>query len=125
MIAGLLVLVLCQLFGECAKSVLGLSIPGPIIGMFLLATILVVRRRSSESAKTPAGVSKVSGALIRCMGLLFVPAGVGILTVLPLLSGQWIATLVGLILSTFLSLVSTGLTMQWINARQPKDMSGG
>jgi putative effector of murein hydrolase LrgA (UPF0299 family) len=47
------------------------------------------------------------------MGLLFVPAGVGIIAEAGLLREQWLPIVAGLIGSTILSLAVTGLVMHW------------
>jgi len=47
------------------------------------------------------------------MGLLFVPAGVGIIATASLLRQEWLPIVAGLIGSTVLSLAVTGLVMHW------------
>ncbi|ALR23095.1 CidA/LrgA family protein [Sphingobium baderi] len=112
---GLLLLILCQLVGEIVRIGLGLPLPGPVIGMFLLAAILSVRG-ADQTASSDRAVTVVADTLIRHMGLLFVPAGVGIVSVLPLLRGFWVATIAALVGSTLLSLVTTGMVMHWWEA---------
>ena len=54
--------------------------------------------------------------LIGHMGLLFVPAGVGIITELGVLRAEWLPITAGLIGSTVLSLAVTGLVMHWASS---------
>jgi holin-like protein len=43
MLTAILCLIGCQLAGETVREVFHLPIPGPVIGMFLLAAILALR----------------------------------------------------------------------------------
>ena len=119
--AGIFVLLCCQLAGECARQLFSLPVPGPVIGMFLLSAILIVRDRrtsareeNSATPEVPTPLTQAADSLIGNMGLLFVPAGVGIVAMLPLLHGQWLPMVLGLAGSTVLSLVVTGLVMHGI-----------
>ena len=71
MIAGLLTLLGCQLTGEFAVRLLGVPVPGAVVGMVLLFVVLQVRRPRPDT-----GVVRSADALIRHLQLLFVPAGV-------------------------------------------------
>jgi LrgA family len=51
--------------------------------------------------------------LISHVGLLFVPAGVGVIAEAGLLREEWLPIVAGLIGSTILSLAVTGLVMHW------------
>jgi putative effector of murein hydrolase LrgA (UPF0299 family) len=118
--AALLILIGCQLIGELLRSVLRLPIPGPVIGMFLLAAVLAGRqsggrRQSGQSgdAAAPSSLQRTADALIAHMGLLFVPAGVGVIAQAGLLRAQWFPIVAALVGSTLLSLIVTGLLMHW------------
>ena len=50
--------------------------------------------------------------LLDWLGLLFVPAGVGVISNLDVLRAQWVPILVGLVGSTLVSLVATAYLMQ-------------
>jgi putative effector of murein hydrolase LrgA (UPF0299 family) len=112
--AALLILIGCQLIGELLRSVLHLPIPGPVIGMFLLAAVLAARPsgQSGEQA-APSSLQRTADALIAHMGLLFVPAGVGVIAQAGLLRTQWFPIVAALVGSTVLSLIVTGLMMHW------------
>src|SRR5689334_18502669 len=79
-LVGFLTLLVCELLGELLRSALHLPIPGPVIGMLLLATGLALRGGKERELEAPAASSldRVAAGLLRHMGLLFVPAGVGI-----------------------------------------------
>ena len=111
MIPAILILVACELVGEIAREALDLPVPGPVIGLFLLAAVLVVRNDSAARPAIPAALANTAETLIGRMGLLFVPAGVGIITELGVLRAEWLPILAGLIGSTVLSLAVTGLVL--------------
>ena len=115
MIGALALLLGCQLAGEALRCAAHLPIPGPVVGMLLLAALLLARPQPPakvEPTQPPSGLDRVSGTLISNMGLLFVPAGVGVIAQLPLLRGQWAPVIVGLLGSTLVGLLVTALVMQ-------------
>ena len=106
-----------QLVGEVLRQVLHLPLPGPLIGMFLLTVVLVLRGSAGAAGEraVPAPLAKAANGLIANMGLLFVPAGVGIIAELGLLRHAWLAILAGLVVSTVLGLAVTGLVMHHVS----------
>jgi len=114
--AAFALLITCQLAGELVRAALHLPLPGPVIGMLLLTALLIRRGVAEEGA-----LSRVTDGLIGNMGLLFVPAGVGIIAQLGLLRQNWLPILVGLVVSTIAGLVVTGLVMHRVSqAREQK-----
>ena len=106
MLRALTTLVLCQLAGEVAARALGLPLPGPVIGLLLLLGLLQLRGGPDEAMRT------TSEGLLRHLSLLFVPAGVGVVTQLDALRADWLAITVSLVASTALGLAVTGWVMQ-------------
>ena len=101
-----------QLLGEVLRRLLGLPLPGPVIGMFVLATCLAVRHAGRQGIRAdPSPLVRTASALVSNMGLLFVPAGVGIVAEANVLRQAWLPILVGLVASTMLGLIVTGLVM--------------
>jgi len=98
-IVGLLWLLGCQLVGEVVVRLLGLEVPGPVLGMVVFLVVLRVSRPrpSSTLVRGPA-------LLLNHLQLLFVPAGVGVVVyldelraeALPLAAGLWVSWLLGL-----------------------------
>ena len=113
MLRAFLCLIGCQLAGELIRETTGLPIPGPVIGMFLLAALLALRTETAGLTIPPA-LEQTAQALITMMGLLFVPAGVGIVAEGALLREEWRPILAALLGSTILSVLVTGLVMHWI-----------
>lgn len=117
---GYLTLILCcQLFGEMIARLVDLPIPGPVIGMVILFCGLVVRRG------TPKGLEGAGGLLLRNLPLLFVPAGVGVITNLDILASSWAAIAGAIIIGTVVTIAVTGLVMQLLNRRQGNSRQAG
>ncbi|HEY2132980.1 MAG TPA: CidA/LrgA family protein [Acetobacteraceae bacterium] len=117
MLVSLAILFGAQLIGEMLRQALHLPLPGPVIGMFLLAAGLVIRDRlrAPESEATPSPLTRTANTLIGNMGLLFVPAGVGVMAELGVLRQDWLPILAALIISTVLGVVVTGLVMHHVS----------
>ena len=67
MLAGFALLMLCQLAGEALVKISALPVPGPVVGMVLLAGLLAAR------APLPSGLTGTAQALLGNLSLLFVP----------------------------------------------------
>lgn len=111
MIEAVAFLLLAQLVGEVIVHALGLAVPGPVLGLVLMALILVWR------GSTPAALSDTAHGLLRNLSLLFVPAGVGIMRQADAIAGNWLALSAGLIVSTVATLAVTALTFRWAQRR--------
>ena len=106
MLESLAVLLFCQLIGELIVLFLDVPIPGPVVGMLLLFLGLMIR------GEIPEPLSQTANGLLEQLSLLFVPAGVGVMTHLTLLGNQWLPLSASLIVSTLLTIAVTGLLMQ-------------
>jgi putative effector of murein hydrolase LrgA (UPF0299 family) len=106
MISGLAQILLFQGFGEIVSRLLLPSIPGPVLGLVLLLAFLVVRRRVN------ADLEMVATAFSRYLGILFVPAAVGIVLVVPQLRSAWVALSLALIGSLVLTITIAGLVIR-------------
>ncbi len=108
-------LLLFQLAGEVLHTSLRLPLPGPVLGMALLTAALLLRKREHD----PALLSTADG-LLSILGLLFVPAGVGIVTNLALLRSAWMPLTVSVLVSTLLTLVVTAGVMHILLKRSAR-----
>jgi putative effector of murein hydrolase LrgA (UPF0299 family) len=106
MIQSIFILLLFQLAGELLSGLTHVPVPGPVIGMMLLAAFYILRRREPSPA-----LQHAADGLLSWLGLLFVPAGVGIVANLALLRSAWLPISVALIGSTFITLVTTAWIM--------------
>lgn len=105
MLPGLVVLLLCQLVGELAVRLTGAPLPGPVAGMLLLVVVLAVRRPRPD-----ASVLQAADGLLAHLQLLFVPAGVGVVTTLAVFRDQAPAVLGGIVLAWLVGILLTGWT---------------
>jgi holin-like protein len=117
MAAAFATLVVLQLLGAVLRSALHLPLPAPLIGMALLTLLLVARGSAGPAADraVPPPLRKLADALIANLGLLFVPAGVGIVTEVSVLQQDWLPILAGLVVSTVLGVAVTGLVMHHVS----------
>ncbi|WP_153108851.1 CidA/LrgA family protein [Propionivibrio limicola] len=108
MINTLTLLLLFQLGGELFVRLLGLPIPGAVIGMSLLFLTLLVRGEASHALK------KDTSALLQHLSLLFVPAGVGIMLHLQRVGREWLPITLALVISTFLGMAVAAGIIGWL-----------
>jgi len=101
---GLAWLLALQSLGELLSRGLSLPFPGPVIGMMLLLVAL-----RSPAVREPVGAC--ADYLLSHLSLLFVPVGVGVMTHLSLLDQYGGRILVVIVLSTWIGLAVTVLTL--------------
>jgi holin-like protein len=117
MIHGLAVLLICQLLGEGLARMTGAPVPGPVIGVVLLLCALAFGQRMTGT--DPSGGTRTAEAadgLLRHLGLLFVPAGVGIVQHLDLVARHGVALTVALLVSTLTTLIVSVAVFRWASA---------
>ena len=110
MIRALALLLVCQLAGEVFTRALALPVPGPVIGLALLALGAVAYAHfigTETFVIEDTSLGATASALLGSLGLLFVPAGVGIVQQLPLIGGYALVIFVALLVSTVLTLLVT------------------
>jgi holin-like protein len=113
MIKGLVILLLYQGAGEVLARGLGSPVPGPVLGLVLLLITLLWRKQTDPDLQV------VANGLTGHLGLLFVPAAVGVVSFLPLLKGHMLAILLALVLSVVLAMASTALVLKRRSAPKP------
>ncbi len=106
MVRGFALLLFCQLMGEAASRALALPVPGPVLGLVLLLLGLHLFRTNPAQAG-PGDLENVADGLLANLGLLFVPAGAGVVKHLGLLAQHGLAIGAALVGSTALTLVVT------------------
>ncbi|CAM3365581.1 CidA/LrgA family protein [Thalassospira profundimaris] len=105
MIAAFALILVCQLFGEVVSELFDLPVPGPVIGLVLLFVGLLIKRYP------PKVLTDAADNLLMHFSLLFVPAGVGVVTQIDRLKGDWLPIAAALIVSTLLTMVLTAFLM--------------
>lgn len=97
--------------GEALVSVARLPMPGSVAGMLLMAGAL-------RMGWIPLGwVRPAAELLVRYMGLLFVPPGVGLMLYFDLIGREWLPITAAAVGSTMLVLLTVGVLMQRMERR--------
>lgn len=118
MTSAITALLMCQLAGEVLARVLHLPVPGPVLGMLLLFLILLARGRLvAGGEQPPEALSRVTDALLANLGLLFVPAGVGVVALLHTMADNRWTLLLTAGIGTPLTMALTGRLAQAILRR--------
>ncbi len=106
MIKGLVQLLLFQGLGEVISKLLGLPIPGPVVGLILLLATLLIRN------KLDPDLDMVATGFTQNLGLLFIPAAVGVVMFIPQLAEYGLAIAAILIISVGLSVAASAITFK-------------
>jgi holin-like protein len=114
LLAGFTWLLVFQCAGEALVRLAGWPIPGPVAGLALLFAGLLVRK------EIPAAVTTAAEGLARHLSLLFVPAGVGVMSYVGRVADEWFAIAAALLVSTVLATAVTALTFAWLLRRQQR-----
>lgn len=92
--------------GEFISSLINDFIPGNVIGMILLFLALVFK------LVKPIKLKRISTVLTQNMGLFFIPAGVGLMNALGVISQYWAVILTASVVSTILVIICVALIQQ-------------
>ncbi|GGU58773.1 murein hydrolase transporter LrgA [Pseudomonas laurentiana] len=114
LLRGLTWLVLFQLLGTAINHLFLSILPGPIIGLLLLLTYLIVR------GEVGAPLSEAASTLLRYLPLLLVPPAVGVMVYAADIAADFWAIAGALVLSLLISMVFAGVLMQKLIARQAR-----
>jgi holin-like protein len=112
-IGGLFLILAMQLLGEFIARLTGIPVPGPVVGMVLFFVYLLIRNPREDS-----GVVKMADSLLSKMALFFVPAGAAVGLYLSQLASEWVAVVVGLMVSWAVTLVVAGFLASWLRPRR-------
>ncbi len=115
MIKGLVQLLLFQGLGEVISKLLGLPIPGPVVGLILLLTTLLIRD------KLDPDLDMVATGFTQNLGLLFIPAAVGVVMFIPQLAEYGLTIAVILVLSVGLSVAASAITFKLFPSNRDSD----
>jgi len=102
---------LFQGLGELISTSFSLSVPGPVIGMACLLVVLLLREKIDTNLAT------VAASFSQHLGLLFVPAAVGVVSFLPVLSTHGWAVALVLLLSVAITIVTTALVLRLLSPK--------
>lgn len=115
MILPIFLVLAFQLAGETLAHVSPLPVPGPVIGMVLMAIGFALEPRLLHMLRD------LSRTILGNLSLLFVPAGVGIVGHANLLATDGVAVAVAIVISTVLAMAVAALTFvgvaRWMGGR--------
>jgi putative effector of murein hydrolase LrgA (UPF0299 family) len=117
MLGALTWLLLFQLFGEVLVQWFKLPLPGPVLGMLFLFTVLVAR------GGVPDHLRDTGNAMLQHLMLLFVPAVSGVMIHFERLGAEWLPILAAAIGGAAITMVVTALTLQALLAREKERAS--
>ena len=106
MISGLVQLCLWQGLGELLSKFFLPGIPGPVLGLLLLLAFLCLKGQVNSD------LGLVADSFRQHLGLLFVPASVGVLLFLPELQTHALAVGTALIVSVILTIAVTAIVLK-------------
>ncbi|MCS6765193.1 MAG: CidA/LrgA family protein [Candidatus Protistobacter heckmanni] len=104
-------LLLFQGGGEVVSHGLSLPIPRPVVGLVLLLGWLLWRGEVDENTDT------VARAFSQHLGLLFIPAAVGVVAYWPTLLANWAPVGVGLLVSVVVAISVTALVLKLLGGK--------
>ncbi|TCO74760.1 CidA/LrgA family protein [Marinisporobacter balticus] len=104
---GQFIIIVCiwQL-GEWLSKVSSLPIPGSILGMFILFSLLFFK------VIKLSWVEYCGNFLLKHLAFFFIPAGVGLIASLDLLKANWLSLSIIILLSTIIVMGVTGYVVQ-------------
>ena len=121
MLKSVFIILLYQLIGELFLKFVGLSIPGPVIGLvLLLLTLLLIQKRQSV-VPIKEDLFNSAEILLNYLPLLFIPVGVGVVMHLSLLEDNLASVIFVIILGTLSTLALTGYIMEKILRKKTLD----
>ena len=109
MIDGLVRILLFQGLGEIIARFFLPLVPGPVIGLVMLLAFLAWR------GAVPEGVELVSAAFMRYLGVLFVPAAVGVVLFWPHVQRQALAIALALVVSVVATVAVSALVAKLLS----------
>lgn len=110
----LIILIICVI-GDILNKVVHVPLPSSIIGMILLFICLLTGLIKLEM------IDEISKFLLEHLAFFFIPAGVGLIAYAGILKENLLSILVICFVTTFLVMIITGWTVQFIKTRLDKN----
>ena len=101
-----------QLLGEALVRILGLPLPGALMGMLLLLAAIAALGR------VPEALERTAGGLLQNMMQLFIPVIVGVMLHFERIAREWLPFLAACMAGAVVTLVVTACTLRWLLRRQ-------
>ena len=114
MLKGIITLLVFQFIGECISKLFELLVPGPVIGMILLLLFLMIRKSSFPSLDSAVFLH------LRYLPLLFIPAAMGIITQIDIITREFWAILISLVVGTLIAITFASKFMDYLTIKIKK-----
>lgn len=110
-----LIILLISFIAEILNAVIPLPVPASVYGLVILFACLCLKIIKVEQVET------VSKFLLSIMPVFFIPAGVGVITSISVISENLIPILVIMIVTTVVVMVVTGVVAQIVIKRKNRN----
>lgn len=114
MLKGLITLLVFQFLGECFVRLFELIVPGPVVGMLFLLLFLIIRKSSFKSLDQAVFLH------LRYLPMLFIPAAMGIITQADIISKEFWAISISLLVGTIIALAFSAKFMDILTIAKQK-----
>ncbi len=123
MLQSVFVIFLFQLIGEMLQKYFSLTMPGPVIGLvLLLSTLLLFERHTVEAGKAFSDkLASTAETLLGHLPLLFLPIGVGVVMHVSALESHLFAVLGVIFIGTVLTVGFSAVLMERLQGRSNHD----
>lgn len=111
MISGLVQILFFQSLGELISKFALPFLPGPVIGLVLLLAWLVIKKDINQP------LAFVSDGFSKYLGILFVPAAVGVVLFLPQLKANAVPIIGALVGSVILTIACSALVLKLLSKK--------
>ena len=114
MLHAMLLLIGLQLLGDMLAASASVPVPGMVIGLVLMLGVLWLRGRLLETKDPiPGALENMARGLHENLGLLFVPAGAGIIAHTEDLAANGVGLIAAVLFSTLVTITVTALVVGW------------
>jgi holin-like protein len=122
MLHAMLLLIGLQLLGDMLAASASVPVPGMVIGLVLLLGVLWLRGRLLEAKDPiPGALENMAKGLHEHLGLLFVPAGAGIIAHTEDLAANGIGLIAAVLFSTAVTMAVTALVVGWRREQKTRE----
>lgn len=105
------ILLIIIFLGEVLNRILKIPIPGSVLGMIILLIALLTGIIKLSQ------IEEISNFLLDHLAFFFIPAGVGLLSVIGVIKNSWYLILLVSFLTTIIVMSTTGLVVQFLKRR--------
>jgi len=108
------IILMVTYLGEIISKSINFPFPGPVIGMLILFILLERKLINVEFVENGAN------NILLNLAIFFIPPGVGLISALDLLNGNVLKIVITMMITTIITMGTTGLTVQYLINRREK-----